>query len=54
MMMEPPARQEILATFKAYVTDLGYKRVLIVGAAASGVYDTEQREDDNSAKDTTN
>ncbi len=37
--------QEILNDYKAFLADLGYERVLILGAAASGVYvvyDSEQ------------
>ncbi|MBI5172374.1 MAG: hypothetical protein HY986_05765 [Candidatus Melainabacteria bacterium] len=37
--------QEILKDYKAFLADLGYERVLILGAAASGVYvvyDSEQ------------
>jgi len=56
MLMERPDRQEILEKFKAFVADLSYKRVLIVGAAASGiyvVYDTDLSNKDESAKDNT-
>jgi len=49
MVKESPERNEILDKFKTFVGDMGYKRVLIVGAAASGiyvVYDTEPAKPD--------
>jgi hypothetical protein len=30
--------QQILNSYKAFLADFGYERVLILGAAASGVY----------------
>ncbi len=54
MLMETPDRDDILEKFKAFSADLGYKRVLIVGAAASGiyvVYDTESTSNNKSATD---
>jgi hypothetical protein len=49
MLMGTQERQEILDKFKLFASDLGYKRVLIVVAAAPGiyvVYDTNTSKDE--------